>query len=154
MRARTLLLLVAVAMSGCAAQQDVIVVTMGSTTQTCKTQSCVVNVTVGPGCSISTDGDNLTVAPGNSNDVTVTWQIAAGSSGTVAFTASGVDPKPGSNGEWHREFRSPTPGTTTFSWIDKNKKKETPYQYNIFITQKQPGQNAQVCKYDPIIINN
>jgi hypothetical protein len=149
MRARTstVLLLVAVALSGCAAHdEDILVAPLGSTMQTCSSSPCTVVVTVGPGCAISTSAFTLNVDTGKDDEL-VTWRISPDSSGTVQFTTAGIDPK---SGAWNSEFKNRAPGTTTYSWTDKNKNKKKPYGYNIFVTQ-----NGTACaKYDPIIINN
>jgi hypothetical protein len=145
MRAHSLLLLVAVALSGCADEAP-LVAPLGSTDLSCGS-TCEVIVTVGPNCSFSTNGFTLHVTTGKEDEL-ITWRIDPASSGTVAFTASGIDPK---SGAWYSEFKSSNRvSATVFTWIDKNKTKNKPYGYNVFVTQD----DVACPKYDPIIINN
>ena len=154
MRARMFVLLsmAAVSLWGCDASapgstsKTEVVVRPGSTSMTCSTLACTVTVTVGPSCAISTDGDTLTVKVPDEKEVTVTWQLRLlpGATGTLA--SNGVD---GKNGDWQSEFKTPGPGSTQFSWVNKNKQKKKPFGYNVFISQ-----GTVTCRYDPFIIND
>ena len=154
MRARILVLLsiAAVSLWGCAVFDPAgtgmeVTVRSGSTSMPCSSASCTINVTVGPSCAISTDGDTLNVKVTGDPEVTVTWRLRLVSGATGAFAANGVDGK--DNGDWRSEFKQSTPGPTVFSWVNKNKQKHKPFRYNVFVTQ-----GTVTCKYDPIIINN
>jgi hypothetical protein len=159
MRARTLPVLVAVALMGCAAEAPRIK-SEASPAQTlfeqqypggvlCNNTYCSLAVTVGAGCAITVSPPILGVAS-DVEDAVLHWTLS--SAGGAAFTEKGIDPKEG--GAWNREFRNGTRvSATEFTWVDKNKlagaPKSRPYGYNVEVTQ-----DGKTCRIDPTIIND
>ena len=117
----------------------------------CFTTDCTVKVTMGAGCTVTVDPPTLGIDR-SVEDATIHWVIEPSSTGRVAFTRNGINPKPG--GGWHREFREPRRvSATEFTWIDKNKLQggpfQRPHQYNVDFLQ-----DGNACHFDPTIIND
>lgn len=117
----------------------------------CPSSPCTVSVAVGPGCSFHVSPATLGI-PANLQEATIRWVISPGSSGTVAFTGAGINPK--DSGAWNREFHHGVKvSATEFTWVDKNKLEgaapNRAYGYNIDVTQ-----NGVACpRHDPTIVN-
>jgi hypothetical protein len=165
MRARTLQVLLAVTLTGCAAQAPVepprpkaeLTPEQAQFEREfaggalCTSTYCSIAVTVGANCSITVSPTTLGVAA-SVEDAVLHWVIQPGASGTVAFTTNGINPKDA--GAWAREFRNGARvSATEFTWVDKNKlagaPPKRPYGYNVDVTQ-----NGVACHKDPIIIND
>jgi hypothetical protein len=116
----------------------------------CDTKDCTVNVMVSGKCVVTIDPPTLGIDR-RVEDATIHWKIQPGSTGRIAFTRDGINPK---SGNWHREFREPRlVSPTEYTWIDKNKLQggpfKRPHQYNVDFTQ-----DGVACHFDPTIIND
>ena len=161
MRARTLHLLVAVTLSGCATEaqkpkleaEPLSLYEVRAGNPVCNNTYCSITVTVKSGCSISVTPSTLGIDD-KVEDAVIHWAISADSVGNAAFTNQGINPK--DTGAWMREFRNGTPvgnPPKEFTWVDKNKvsgpPSQRPYGYNVDVIQ-----NGATCpRHDPTIIN-
>jgi hypothetical protein len=113
----------------------------------CENGTCTVDVTVGPGCTITATPNPLGAQEGEGN-LTIVWTIRT-SGATYAGTngASGISAKDA--GVWGWQFSNPVPGATVFKWSDANRDTSaTSYGYNISVMK-----GTTPCSVDPIIIN-